>query len=161
MSQPKLLKCGLCSHPVSSTAKKCTSCGVKFQKKTSLTTWIFSLIFMLIVFGVLFNTINNKTKNQGVSHEPKTLTTSYTEVGDDKAKERVIKLCHEKLQSYFDYSEPNQVSFRDSKVIFTKTRILALVKYANNTTSNSGFCKFSPQYEVRMLSYAESLVKFD
>lgn len=168
MSTTKLLKCGLCGNQVSSTVKRCTSCGVEFKKETSLAAWIFSSIFALLVFGSIINSNKQIEQNKNIFTQGN--TAEFLD-SNRKTKDEVLDLCNRHLQSNFSYSTPTNISSDDSKVEFKENRILVLLVYKKDKPFKSltkqerdsveGFCKFSPTYKLKMISYKDEVVRFN
>lgn len=88
-----------------------------------------------------------------------------------KTKDEVLDLCNRHLQSNFSYSTPTNISSDDSKVEFKENRILVLLVYKKDKPFKSltkqerdsveGFCKFSPTYKLKMISYKDEVVRFN
>lgn len=49
----KLMKCKDCNQYISKKAKSCPACGAPVKKKTSRVTWLFLILIILFIFGVM------------------------------------------------------------------------------------------------------------
>lgn len=68
-----LVTCTECTAEISSEAKTCPKCGAKPVKKTSLTTWIVGIVFLVVMFKSC-SAINEKfTTNSAERAAPATL----------------------------------------------------------------------------------------
>jgi len=67
-----LIKCSDCKEKISKKAKVCPKCGAPIKKKTSLLTWLITLILVLFVFTMV--TSKNSTPIQTKPKIKKELT---------------------------------------------------------------------------------------
>jgi len=62
-----LIKCKECGHQISNKAKTCSNCGVPLPKRTSVLTWLVTILIGLGVFGAIMSP--SKSPDQKVAEK--------------------------------------------------------------------------------------------
>lgn len=92
-----LIKCSDCKEKISKKAKACPKCGAPVKKKTSLLTWLFTLLLVFFVFTMA--TSKKSTSTQKKPEIKKELTKTVP------IKPSSLQIERDKVQKLFKSKE--------------------------------------------------------
>lgn len=75
-----LIKCKECGHQISNKAKTCSNCGIPLPKKTSVLTWLVTILIGLGVFSAIMSP--SKSPDQKIAEKQK--------IAENQVKEETI-----------------------------------------------------------------------
>ena len=95
--------CKECGTPISDKAKVCIKCGATVPKKTSVTTWVVTIFFMLMVIGML--DIDKTPTSSGVESAKEQINTWEYDSSKDDMRNIAVKYAFlkSKNKTFFDF----------------------------------------------------------
>jgi len=123
----KLIKCSACGAEISKNAKTCPHCGEPVPKGTSLLTWLFLILFVILFISNIFQE-NSSQKSSTVDYK--------RVIQQQKAKEQKIQQEKKRDSEYF--SQSKELIIKDLNLKIHKKQYNDVIKITTKYVSLKG-----------------------